>query len=228
MTLISTTQLAVIAGLRTRQIQRLLDKGVPGINATKSDGGHWIIPDTPAVRKWAKNHRRWKRPTVKRVAGYRVVEVVPDAPTDNHTVTHHVDGKLTWREGATKDEWCESHLKFIPRKRGFTKWRRASQRYASDRWGVDYVAEQEIEMELAMGIPLPPPPKPRLNPRDKSRAILTIEGISQSFAFWHRKMVAEIDTWGESQLDKAIQLLEPQARVHAELVARRDALERGK
>jgi hypothetical protein len=130
MTLISTTQLAVIAGLRTRQIQRLLDKGVPGLGATKSEGGHWIIPDTPAVRKWAKNHRRWKRPTVK----------------------------------------------------------------------------------------------PGLNPADKSRGIVTIEGITQQFVIWHRKMSAVIETWDENRLDSAIQLLEPQAQVYAELVAKRQAL----
>jgi hypothetical protein len=130
MTLISTAQLAVIAGLKTRQIQRLLDKGVPGLGATKSEGGHWLIPDTAAVRKWAKNHRRWKRPTVK----------------------------------------------------------------------------------------------PGINPADKSRGIVTIEGIAQQFIMWHRKMVAEIETWDESRLDRAIQLLEPQAQVHAELVALRQAL----
>ncbi len=223
MTLISTAQLAVIAGLKTRQIQRLLDQGVPGIGATKSAGGHWVIPDTAAVRKWAKNHRRWKRPPVKRAAGGRGAAIVPEAPTDNHAVTHHAAGKLTWREGTSKEEWYELHLKFMPRKRGFTAWRRASEKYACERWGVEFVADAEVQMEIAMGIPVHLP-KPRLNPADKSRSFLSIEGISARFMLWHRKMVAEIDTWDASRLDRAIQLLEPQAQVHAELVALRQAL----
>ena len=66
--------------------------------------------------------------------------------------------------------------------------------------------------------------KSNLNPYDKSTAIITIEGISQNFAMWHRKVAGLIPRWDENRLDRAIQLLDQQARVHAELVAMRDQL----
>jgi hypothetical protein len=74
---------------------------------------------------------------------------------------------------------------------------------------VDYVAEAEMQMELSLGLPDPKPEKPALNPEDKSRAIVTIEGICQSFALWQRKMAPEIERWDRDRLTKALALVEP-------------------
>jgi len=61
MTLISTAKLAELSGLRKRQVQRILERGTPDLGATRAPGGHWVIPDTPKVRRWAKNYQRWQR-----------------------------------------------------------------------------------------------------------------------------------------------------------------------
>jgi hypothetical protein len=137
MTLISTTELAKIANVEKRQIQRILERGVIDFGATKTPGGHWEIPDTVKVRRWAKNHERWKR------------------------------GGSAKKSGLNNSS------------------------------GKSY---------------------------DKSHAIVTIEGISHSFALWYRGMAPKMERWEGRQLDAAIALLDQQARVHAELVAKRDKL----
>jgi len=57
---LSSKQLAELARITTRQAQRILDRGTPNLGATRTAGGHWIIPDTPEVRRWAREHQRWK------------------------------------------------------------------------------------------------------------------------------------------------------------------------
>jgi hypothetical protein len=58
---LTTQQLADLAGITKRQTQRVLDRGTPDLGASRTDGGHWVIPDTAAVRSWAKDHQRWRR-----------------------------------------------------------------------------------------------------------------------------------------------------------------------
>jgi hypothetical protein len=67
-----------------------------------------------------------------------------------------------------------------------------------------------------------------INPSDKSTAIVTIEGISQSFLLWRRKMASAIPSWGIKKIERAIELLAPMASLHAELCATRDRLQRRK
>lgn len=88
-------------------------------------------------------------------------------------------------------------------------WLRDSRAYASARWGVEWIADAELQMELDLGLPEPKTEKPALNPKDKSRAIVTIEGICQSFALWQRKMAPEIERWDRDRLTKALALVEP-------------------
>ncbi|MFZ9938157.1 MAG: hypothetical protein ACO3JG_14040 [Luteolibacter sp.] len=123
MSLLTTAQLAEMAGITKRQLQRILDAKKVDLGARRTPGGHWEIPDTLTVRRWAKRHRRWKRPST--------------------------------------------------------------------------------------GI--------QLNPGDKSRVLVTIEGISCSFNLWHRKMADEIPQWNERQMEAALQLMDEQARVHAQI-----------
>jgi hypothetical protein len=109
----------------------------------------------------------------------------------------------------TEDAWAEMHRTILLCRSSSRLWLRQSRDYASNRWGVDYVAEAEMQMELALGLPEPKPEKPALNPEDKSRAIVTIEGICQSFALWQRKMAPEIERWDRDRLTKALALVEP-------------------
>jgi len=50
-------------------------------------------------------------------------------------------------------------------------------------------------------------PSRRLNPSDKSTRIVTIEGISQEFVLWRRKMEPEILTWDRERLERLRELL---------------------
>ena len=109
----------------------------------------------------------------------------------------------------TEEAWADMHRTILLCRASSRLWLRQSRDYASTRWGVDYVAEAEMQMELALGLPEPKPEKPALNPEDKSRAIVTIEGICQSFALWQRKMAPEIERWDRDRLTKALALVEP-------------------
>lgn len=111
--------------------------------------------------------------------------------------------------GITEDAWAEMHRTILLCRASSRLWLKQSRDYASARWGVDYVADAEMQMELALGLPEPKPEKPALNPEDKSRAIVTIEGICQSFALWQRKMAPEIERWDRERLTKALSLVEP-------------------
>ena len=109
----------------------------------------------------------------------------------------------------TEEEWSDMHRTILLCRASSRLWLRQSRDYASARWGVDYVAKAEMQMELALGLPEPKPEKPALNPDDKSRAIVTIEGICQSFSLWQRKMAPEIERWDRDRLTKALALVEP-------------------
>ena len=137
---LTTTQLAAAAGITRRQVQRLLDGGdVPELDAVRTPGGHWRIPDSPAANKWAKGFKKWKGRGNAKTSGVNRVEAL-----------------------------------------------------------------------------------------DKSHAIITIEGMSLSFDLWHRRMQRRIELWDTDKIDKVIELLSRQARVHAELVAMSARLKRGK
>ena len=127
----------------------------------------------------------------------------------NITPTTFAPDALHIPTGITEEAWAEMHRTILLCRASSRLWLRQSRDYASARWGVDYVAEAEMQMELALGLPEPKPEKPALNPEDKSRAIVTIEGICQSFALWQRKMAPEIERWDRERLTKALALVEP-------------------
>ena len=109
----------------------------------------------------------------------------------------------------TEEAWAEMHRTILLCRASSRLWLRQSRDYASTRWGVDYVAEAEMQMELALGLPEPKPEKPALNPEDKSRAIVTIEGTSQSESLWWRKMAAEVERWDRERLARLYAYYEP-------------------
>jgi hypothetical protein len=109
----------------------------------------------------------------------------------------------------TPEAWTEQHRLFMLCHTFSRKFLRESRSFAAEKWGADFVADVEIQLELELGLPEPKPEKPALNPEDKSRAIVTIEGICQSFALWQRKMAPEIERWDRDRLTKALALVEP-------------------
>ena len=108
----------------------------------------------------------------------------------------------------TPSEWTAIHRDILVCKKAATKWLQQSRDYSTGRWGVEFCADTEAQLELDLGLNLPDA-KPALNPQDKSRAIVTIEGISQKFILWQRKMDEEVTTWDSARLNAALNLLEP-------------------
>lgn len=120
----------------------------------------------------------------------------------------------------TQEEWLELHKTVMLCRKACKTWVKTSRTFATERWGIDFVAEAEVQMELALGIEAPKE-TPKLNPGDKSSAIVTIEGIAQQFVLWHRKMDDEISGWDRPRIEKALGLLEP---IEAQIVRLRGML----
>lgn len=124
--------------------------------------------------------------------------------------------KLTLKElnlpqTLTKEEWTEGHAQLLLCKKSADKWLKQSRDYSTTRWGLEFTADTEEQLEFELGIPMPDA-KPALNPADKTKAIVTIEGISQKFLLWQRKMDEEVSTWDSDRLNAALALLEPMER----------------
>ena len=111
----------------------------------------------------------------------------------------------------TPAEWTDVHRDILTCKKAASKWLSQSRDYGTARWGMEFCADTEAQLELDLGLALPEA-KTTLNPADKTKAIVTIEGLSQSFILWQRKMSDEIQGWDKDRLNRALELLEPMER----------------
>jgi len=111
----------------------------------------------------------------------------------------------------TPAEWTDIHRDILVCKKAASKWLSQSRDYGTARWGMEFTADTEAQLELDLGLALPEA-KTTLNPADKTKAIVTIEGLSQSFILWQRKMSDEIQGWDKDRLNRALELLEPMER----------------
>jgi hypothetical protein len=62
------------------------------------------------------------------------------------------DFGLSISENATQHEWVAMHHQLLQCKRHAAQWLSKSRKFASDKWGVDFVAESEAQLELELGI----------------------------------------------------------------------------
>jgi hypothetical protein len=115
---------------------------------------------------------------------------------------------LTLPDTLTKEDWTLIHRDLLLCKKAAAKWIQQSRDYSTDKWGLEFTADTEAQLELDLGLPMPED-KPTLNPDDKTKAIVTIEGLSQKFEMWERKMHDEIDAWDKPRLERALELLTP-------------------
>ena len=122
------------------------------------------------------------------------------------TTTNHKE--LVIPADATKEQWAEIHGSIMLAKRMAGKWLKASRDFGEKHYGLEYVAETEVQMEFVLGIESEDKDQSN-NAQDKSKAIVTIEGITQSFKLWQRKISEDIDNWDEDRLVRALKLLEP-------------------
>jgi hypothetical protein len=115
---------------------------------------------------------------------------------------------LTLPTTLTKEDWTDIHSQLLLCEKAAAKWLQQSRDYSTDKWGMEFTADTEAQLELDLGLALPEA-KPALNPADKTRAILTIEGLSMKFEMWQRKMDSEIAEWDADRLNRALELLTP-------------------
>ena len=93
-------------------------------------------------------------------------------------------------------------------KRYSSRWLKVSRDHGIKHYGIEFVAETEVQMEFALGDDTNDKLQSS-NAHDKSKAIVTIEGITQSFKLWQRKVADDIDNWDNDRLGRALTLLEP-------------------
>tara|TARA_R110000868_G_scaffold383653_2_gene650910 strand:+ start:2357 stop:2995 length:639 start_codon:yes stop_codon:yes gene_type:complete len=210
MTHLSTAELAKLAKVQKRQIQRILESGFPDLGATRTAGGHWMIPDTIKVRQWAMNHERWNRGSIPKEIEKLVSKEGLVIPADTD-----------------KEAWVVIHVAvLLAKKLGINlrkKWIKQSRIFGEEKYGLDLVADVEVQVEMKLGYD-PTKKTKGLNPGDKSIGVVTIQGISQSFNLWHRKMKNEIETWEKAKLDQAINLLDPMVVLCSQLIEKRRSL----
>ncbi len=115
---------------------------------------------------------------------------------------------LNLPETLTPAEWTNIHKDILVCKRAASKWLSQSRDYSTARWGMEFTADTEAQLELDLGLTLADE-KPTLNPDDKTKAIVTIEGLSQKFTVWERKMSDDIGKWDKARLERALELLTP-------------------
>jgi len=113
-------------------------------------------------------------------------------------------------QDATQDQWADIHKAILTCSHASKRWLKQSRSFAADKWGLDYAVEAEIQMEMDLGFdPSSKSERIELNPQDKAKGLVTIEGIAQKFKLWHAKMEPEIKTWDQHKIKKALSILEP-------------------
>ena len=123
---------------------------------------------------------------------------------------------LNLPETLTPAEWTNIHKDILVCKRAASKWLSQSRDYSNSRWGMEFTADTEAQLELDLGLTLTEE-KPTLNPDDKTKAIVTIEGLSQKFSVWERKMSDDIGKWDRDRLTRALELLTPMEQTAARI-----------
>jgi hypothetical protein len=126
------------------------------------------------------------------------------------------DKNLVIPDDTTAEQWADIHGSIMLAKRMAGKWIKASREYGEKHFGLDFVAETEVQMEFTLGIETKEKDQGS-NAPDKSKAIVTIEGITQSFKLWQRKIADDFDRWDKDRLTRALTMLEPMERQAAEI-----------
>jgi len=91
---------------------------------------------------------------------------------------------LTIPQDITQEQWTELHRAIILAKKASGKWLSQSRKFGTDNYGLDYVAETEVQAEFDFGYKNFEHKPQHPNAQDKSKAIVTIEGISKMFKMW--------------------------------------------
>jgi len=129
------------------------------------------------------------------------------------------DGELCLPDQMTADDWKVVHSDLTRAKHLCKKWHKTSRQYGEKHFGTEFTAEWEAQLEFSLGLPSDDTKETTLNPKDKSRVFVSIEGINQQFSMWQRKMEEEIPNWDNDKCKRALGLLEPIEQQAAKLRA---------
>jgi hypothetical protein len=128
-------------------------------------------------------------------------------------------------ENLSKEEFFEVLYKAKLCKKFGSHWVRQAIEYGLNAYDKDFVHDTEDQVdkkiakqfELFRGFP-EIDEKPKLNEGlGKGTAIVTIEGIRQSFDIWRRKVA--VDKWNTNDCKKACELLRPMVEFYDHLLA---------
>jgi hypothetical protein len=225
-----TAQIAVLSGITKRQVQRLLVSGeIPG--AERTPGGHWRVPDTKELRRWAKNFQRWngkpvKLPERRKPAKVPRVLVVAGKDTGS-TVKAAQDAVDAARKAIARADAASMVA-------GAMLIEESERRYGRKWWeylaGIGlHPADAKRLMNLARGGPqgMDTPRLHKLGVADKREAKATrrpIGGqwIRQAGAIhgWFSKTTKDrpLKKWTAEEKESARSILEPLAEIHRKLV----------
>jgi hypothetical protein len=128
-------------------------------------------------------------------------------------------GQFTMPAGSTRDDWARAHGQLMVANTMIKSWCKDSRAYGIENYGEEFVAEWEVQLEFSLGLPSDDTKETTLNPKDKSRVFVSIEGINQQFSMWQRKMEDEIPNWDNDKCKRALGLLEPIEQQAAKLRA---------
>jgi hypothetical protein len=118
---------------------------------------------------------------------------------------------LVLPEVLSGQEYFEVGYRIKIAKKCSSLWMRQWREYGQNQYGEEFVedTEKQIDDQLVLALGLPPEEaKPNLNEGlGKGTAIVTIEGIRQSFDIWRRKVA--VDRWNSADSKKACEILRP-------------------
>jgi len=119
-------------------------------------------------------------------------------------VDPHPDNEEAIRmpETMTRDQWKDLHVRLIQCKRAAAGWLTTSRKFASDRWGPEFVAKSEAQMELALGLE-PDGDNDGGKPVDY---LLIAARIGRRASQWPLEL---IDSWDQDQRAQALTAMQP-------------------
>ena len=113
-----------------------------------------------------------------------------------------VDIDLT--EGMTQEGWTEIHQRILACKRHAGKWASKSRKFATNKWGIDFVAESEAQMELALGIEAKTGPEPC----DEHKEAAAANGLVRAYERGYGKD-ADLAGWDAARAGRVLELMGP-------------------
>ena len=148
------------------------------------------------------------------------------APFKESRIELDQDGELIIPDSLTLEEFYESYRLLLHFNKRSRAWRRKLEKFGIDKYGLDAVVGVYDQIMMELGDDQTPPESLSVNPEDKTKAIITIEGISQNCSMWWRKVEPEMIGWEIPRLKKAAALLAEPKRIESciqELIRQREA-----